>query len=332
MSFTPYSRIATGTKPASSEVRTVCIIGAGSSGLVACKHLRDAGFDVEVLEKGSGIGGAFVSKTYDDGALVSSKYLTAFSDLRSPSTDPPHLTIEQWNEYLHRYADQEGLWPMIRFGVNVLSVERHGDGYEVRVEGSATRHVDAVCVCSGLHETPYVPEIDGLDRFAGTVLHSSEYKDKSFFAGKRVLIVGCGETGMDLAYRAVQVASQAAMSIRNGFLSVPHEGWGGMPLDTYITNLFEHSYEHWWCHRHHVKWRVTTLVIRSLFFLMTGCTQGYNQWVGGVREIKRGHHILCKSTAAMPYLNRPHKQRTWRSRLWARLFFLSRWGGRTGLG
>ena len=50
-----------------------------------------------------------------------------------------------------------------------------------------------------------------------------------------------------------------------------------MPLDTYITNLFEHSYEHWWCHRHHVKWRVTTLVIRSLFFLMTGCTQGYNQ-------------------------------------------------------
>ena len=167
MSFTPYSRIATGTKPASSEVRTICIIGAGSSGLVACKHLRDTGYDVEVLEKSSGIGGAFVSKTYDDGALVSSKYLTAFSDLRSPSSDPPHLTIEQWNEYLHRYADQEGLWPMIRFGVNVLSVERRGDGYEVRVEGSATRHVDAVCVCSGLHETPYVPEIDGLDGFAG---------------------------------------------------------------------------------------------------------------------------------------------------------------------
>ena len=53
-------------------------------------------------------------------------------------------------------------------------------------------------------------------------------------------------------------------------------------------------------------------------------THRYNQWVGGVREIKRGHHILCKSTAAMPFLNRPHKQRTWRSRLWARLFFFSR--------
>ena len=76
-----------------------------------------------------------------------------------------------------------------------------------------------------------------------------------------------------------------------------------MPLDTYITNLFEHSYEHWWCHRHHVKWRVTTLVIRSLFFLMTGCTQGYNQWVGGVREIKRGYHILCKVRVSNPNPN-----------------------------
>ena len=266
----------------------MCIIGAGSSGLVACKHLRDAGFQVEVLEKGSDIGGAFVSKAYDDGGLVSSKYLTAFSDLRSPPSDPPHLSMEQYVAYLRAYADQEALWPMIRFGTSVASVERRGEGYEVRVEGAgAPRRVDAVCVCSGLHEAPYVPEIPGLDAFDGEVLHSSEYKDKALFEGKRVLVVGCGETGMDLAYRAVQVASQAAMSIRNGFLSVPHEGWGGMPagqraagqrsicpagpsapvrfppagmpLDTYITNLFEHSYEHWFCHAHHFKWRATTV-------------------------------------------------------------------------
>jgi hypothetical protein len=50
------------------------------------------------------------------------------------------------------------------------------------------------------------------------------------------------------------------------------------------------------------------VVIRLIFFFLTGCTQGYNQWVGGVREVKRGYHILCKSTAAMPYLNRPLKQ------------------------
>ena len=327
--FTPWSRLDASElqPPPAHEVRSVLVIGAGSSGLVAAKHLRDAGFAVEVLEKDTQIGGAFVTKAYDDGKLVSSKYLTAFSDLRSPRSDPSHLSMTAYVDYLCRYAEQEGLLPLIRFGRAVSAVERRADGrYRVRVSGEAApRLVDAVCVCSGLHEVPYVPAIPGLDWFEGTVLHSSEYKDKSLFAGKRVLVVGCGETGMDLAYRAVQVASQAAMSIRNGFLSVPHEGWGGMPLDTYITNLFEHAYEHPFCHDHHFKWRVTTYVIRTIFFALTGCTQGYNQWVGGVREVRRGYHILCKSTAAMPYLNRPHKLRSWRTRLWARLFWFSKY-------
>ena len=326
--LTPWSRLDASElqPPPAHEVRSVLVIGAGSSGLVAAKHLRDAGFAVEVLEKDAEIGGAFVTKAYDDGKLVSSKYLTAFSDLRSPRSDPSHLSMGAYVDYLRRYAEQEGLLPLIRFRRAVAAVERRADGrYRVRVHGEAEpRLVDAVCVCSGLHEVPYVPAIPGLDWFEGTVLHSSEYKDKSLFAGKRVLVVGCGETGMDLAYRAVQVASQAALSIRNGFLSVPHEGWGGMPLDTYITNLFEHAYEHPFCHDHHFKWRVTTYVIRTLFFLLTGCTQGYNQWVGGVREVKRGYHILCKSTAAMPFLNRPHKLRSWRTRLWARLFWFSK--------
>ena len=54
----------------------------------------------------------------------------------------------------------------------------------------------------------------------------------------------------------------------------------------FITNLFEHAYEHRWCHALHLKWKVTTVVIRLLFFLVTGCTHGYNQWTGGVAQLK----------------------------------------------
>ena len=77
--FTPWSRLDSSElqPPPAHEVRSVLVIGAGSSGLVAAKHLRDAGFAVEVLEKDTEIGGAFVTKAYDDGKLVSSKYLTA---------------------------------------------------------------------------------------------------------------------------------------------------------------------------------------------------------------------------------------------------------------
>ncbi len=343
-SFTPWSRLVGGESPPPSAhpVRSVCVIGAGSSGLVAARHLAAAGFEVSVYEKDNFIGGTFVTKAYDDAGLVSSKFLTAFSDLRSPESDPPHLSLAQYVEYLKKYADTHQLWRHITFGAQVASVERvDGGGYSVRLEPvaakataktakirdapsksrqaarlrtAATLRFDAVCVCSGLHEAPYVPPIPGLEGFTGErLLHSAEYTDKeTVFAGRRVLVIGCGETGMDLAYRAVQVADQTALSIKKGFLSVPYEGWGGVPLDTLITNIFEHAYEHRWAHATHLKWKFTTVLIRIAFFVMTGSTEGYNQWVGGLTgQVKRGYHILCKSTAAMPYLNRPFKQKGW---------------------
>ena len=150
----------------------------------------------------------------------------------------------------------------------------------------------------------------GLSSFEGVSIHSAEYTHRSLFKAQRVLVVGCGESGMDIAYRSVTGgAASTALSIGSGFLAVPHDGWGGMPLDTLICNVLEHGYEHWWCHQHHIKWRATTYIIRLMFYLATGTTAGYSQWVGGLREVKRGHHILCKSTAALPYINRPIKQR-----------------------
>ena len=140
-SSTPWSRLTSqprGSDPTAATVRSVCVIGAGSSGLVAAKYLAAAGYEVAVYEKGDVVGGTFVSKAYDDSALVSSKFLTAFSDLRSPASDPPHLSMEAYVAYLKQYADEQELWPLIRFGTHVASIERraccavpcarHGDG------------------------------------------------------------------------------------------------------------------------------------------------------------------------------------------------------------
>ena len=95
----------------------------------------------------------------------------------------------------------------------------------------------------------------------------------------------------------------SAMSIKRGFISVPHEGWGNVPLDTLIANLFEHSYEHWFMHKHHLKWRFTTYFIRAGFFLTTGSSIGYNQYVGGLGsagEQQPHSHSSQAATAKRP--------------------------------
>ena len=100
-SVTPWHRLT--TRPAEpsarAEVRTICVIGAGPSGLVAAKHLRDAGYTVTVVERSSKVGGTFVHKAYDDARLVSSKYLTAFSDLRSPTAAADHMSLPEYIAY-----------------------------------------------------------------------------------------------------------------------------------------------------------------------------------------------------------------------------------------
>lgn len=318
--------------------QSVCVIGAGPSGLVAAKLLSEREYDVTVFEAGGEIGGTFVNKTYEDGKLVSSKHLTPFSDLRMVDLPPEqnnHPTVPTYLAYLKSYCDTFALWPLLRMNHTVEAVRALGgddDGYSVRVkraDGSTfERTYDLVAVCSGLHNVPRVPSVPGIESFTGQVFHSSAYRTKEAFRGKRVVIVGTGETALDLVYFAVQVAKEPViLSVRRGFLSVPAEGWGGVALDTVrartacpgrvprrrapppalaptpprpvahhnarcvgqiITNAFEHSHEHPLATKYRLKWKVTTYVIRLMFLLSTGTSRGYNQWAGTTWPIKRG--------------------------------------------
>jgi len=136
-SVTPWCRLGGSETLPAEQVKTICIIGAGSSGLVAANHLREAGYEVTMFEKAAGMGGAFVSKAYDNSRLVSSSYLTAFSDLRM-KTDKPHLSLDEYTAYLHQYAEKFRIAPLIRFSTNVIQVSRRGAGYAVRVEPAPT--------------------------------------------------------------------------------------------------------------------------------------------------------------------------------------------------
>ena len=215
-----------------------CSAGAGPSGLVAAKYLLSSkwGCKVSIYEQGTTIGGTFVNKTYDNTTLVSSKYITLFgmprvslgwacvcvssaelvltfcaADLRCPPEEAEHMTAAAYVEYLDRYCDTFDLRPHISFGrtvTSVLKVEADGN-FKVEHTDASNRTYseifDFVIVCSGLHNVPKLPQIEGLDSFSGKVIHSSEYKEPSLFRDKRVLIVGSGETGACPCRRSVHL-------------------------------------------------------------------------------------------------------------------------------
>ncbi|CED83928.1 dimethylaniline monooxygenase [Phaffia rhodozyma] len=305
----------------------------GPAGLVALKTLTENGFDPILYEAEEKIGGTFRYRGYENAELVSSKQLTAFSDFRFPPEQGDHVSLPEYVAYLERYVDHFNLQRRIRTGHRVVDVRRLDEGgHEVKIkrkmsEDTQTIRVKYLCICTGLHVLPQIPTIRGIQHISAhsdkQVLHSSSYKGRAQLAGKKVCILGTGETGMDLAYESIKSgAKEVWMCTRGGFLSFPKvlnnfsilgvTFDGHLPIDGLITNLFESTYVHKWVAASHLRWFVSDFVIKRVLWLLTGTSGGCNQWVGELPEerLGRAYVFLNKSHKAMMYLNRPYKSRS----------------------
>lgn len=288
----------------------------------------------------------------DNAQLVSSKQLTAFSDFRLPLDAPDHLSLPAYVEYLERYVAHFKLQQRadrFKLATRVTQLQRNASAGDHLVswqndDGSTeTDSFTHVSLCTGLHVTPGFPEIPGLPpptkvgqaKAAGLdnltaeqssilTLHSSSYKSPDIYTGKRVMILGTGETGMDMAYEAVKAgASEIVLCTRQGFLSFPAvlENFKVLgvqfdrptPIDGLITNLFETSYVHPWVAKSHLRWFVSDAIIKRVLWVLTGTQAGCNQWVGELPpdRLGRAYVFLNKSAKAMPYINRKWKHRHW---------------------
>lgn len=224
--------------------KVVAVIGAGIAGLVTAKVLRDDGFDVIVLEKQSAVGGVWAEpRTYVGLRANNSRFSYAFSDHPYPSTADLFPTAEQVREYLESYLARFGLAPHIRLSTEVVGVSREGAGFEISVrapDGPATLRCDFVAVCAGVFSTPSLPDIDVADRFAGTLIHSSEATDPELFAGQRVVVVGAGKSALDCAAWAGTHAKTCTLVFRRPHWMAPRYLPGGIPGERlYLTRLAE---------------------------------------------------------------------------------------------
>ena len=185
----------------------ICIIGAGLSGLAAIKSCLDEDLDPVCLEQESHIGGTW-QYTEDTGLkracvaksllMNTSRFTSVFSDFPGKKDDPMFWDHQEFLEYQHQYADHFDLLKYVKFGTTVtkvVPVENNSDmvKWKVEYEASGLEHhdvYDGVMMCSGLFHEPSYPDIPGLEKFKGTVLHTHDYRRPEPYTGKKILVIG----------------------------------------------------------------------------------------------------------------------------------------------
>ncbi|NXT25875.1 FMO4 monooxygenase, partial [Syrrhaptes paradoxus] len=244
-------------------VRCVAVIGAGVGGLASIKCCLDEGLEPTCFERSEDIGGLWRYTDSTDSRRVSvypllitntSKEMSCFSDFPFPEDFPNFLPHNLLLEYYRMYARHFDLLRYIRFKTTAVSVRKRPDfttsgQWEVVTEtdGVQESHVfDAVMVCTGHYQEPYLPlaSFPGIDtRFKGQYLHSQEYKDPEAFRGKRVLVVGIGNTGGDLAVQLSRMAAKVFLSARSSTWVFSRVSDHGFPFDMVETTRFNHLVE-----------------------------------------------------------------------------------------
>ncbi|MGH3691496.1 MAG: flavin-containing monooxygenase [Microbacterium sp.] len=212
------------------------VIGAGPSGLAAARALDKRGIAVDGYESSHGVGGLWDienprSTMYESAHLISSRTTTEFAEfpMRSRVDYPGHRVLRA---YFEDYARHFGLTSLFRFDTTVTRLEPRDDGWDLTSAGPGgeeTRRYAGVVLANGTLAEPNVPTFPG--DFTGELVHTSAYKSPDQLTGKRVLLIGAGNSGCDIAVDAVHHALSVDMSVRRGYYFVPRYLFG-KPSDT----------------------------------------------------------------------------------------------------
>ncbi|MDG9715871.1 NAD(P)/FAD-dependent oxidoreductase [Streptomyces sp. DH24] len=222
----------------------VCVIGAGLSGLATAHALDARGIDFVCLEKAPDVGGIWRQPgagergpAYRALHLNSAKQLTGFADFPMPSELPLYPSHSDVAAYLRSFAKWAGLLSRIELRTEVRSVRQEADGAWTVVSRDArgvesARRFDRVVVASGHNTEPAMPDPlpPGADTFAGTILHSMDYRTGEDFTGRRVVVVGLGASAVDIAADLSRHAARTLLSVRRGLHIIPKQLYG-MPVD-----------------------------------------------------------------------------------------------------
>jgi len=260
--------------------RDVCVIGAGFSGLAVARTLRRRGLSFTCVEFAEGVGGIWrhpgdgesipSTPAYLRLHLNTSRTVTAYTGFPMPDTYPRYPGLRAVGHYLEAFADHIGLREDLEVNTEVIAVRQDVDrSWEVitrdRVTGAELqRRFRHVVVAAGIHHRPKLPDIAGAESFSGRILHSIDYFDPREFAGKRVLVLGIGNSACDIAVEVSRFAERSVLSMRRGAHVVPKQLMG-IPID-------EIAAARWWSW---LPFRVQRRFVESLLWVIRGSITSY---------------------------------------------------------
>ena len=227
-----------------NERKTVCIIGAGSSGIAAAKALKENRISFDCFEKGSQIGGNWrfnndngMSSAYRSLHINTNRMVMAYSDYPMPEDYPMFPHHSHIIQYFDDYVNHFNIRSDIQFNAEVLDVSRNADGSFTVTTNNQVAEYQNVIVANGHHWNPRYPDPAFKGTFTGEVIHSHFYRENEQVKGKNVLVVGIGNSAVDIACEAARTYSgRVVISTRSGANIVPNWLWS-IPFDSLASPL-----------------------------------------------------------------------------------------------
>ena len=248
----------------------VAIVGAGPSGLAALRALDRAGFEATAYERGARLGGVWTledrpTAAYSSLHLITSRARTEFAEHPMPEGTPDYPSRDATGRYLESYAERFGLHEHIRLDAGVERAERRpAGGWDLELAGGERAGADVLVVANGHNDVPRWPDPPYPGEFDGDQLHALDYDDSSRHAGKRVLVVGMGNSAMDIATDLSHVAERTLLSTRHGSWVIPKRLLG-KPADQVVKPWVAV----------HVPWRIRQPLSQLLLRVVVGAPERY---------------------------------------------------------
>ncbi len=196
------------------------VVGAGAAGLAAMNSLKKENIPFDAVESYQELGGLWNYEKSDSPVsqnthAIGHKTMQTFANFPMPEHYPAYPNKKQIRDYLISFAKTNKFYYSIQFNTSVEKIEKEGKFWDVTLNNGETRRYGWVLIASGYHSKPNMPKMQG--EFSGEILHSKDYKKPEQLRNKNVLVVGCGQSAMDILEDSAIMAKKSFHSTRRGF-------------------------------------------------------------------------------------------------------------------